>query len=177
MYPLITQLSTDFKTSVTNLFTAAELLKPTYSTRSALGVVLQNPAVRPWSRSIVWATVMDILPAWSGWNGECDAIVKRYLDLQRHIQESGLDKDIDQPPLINVSTLPGSRRIAHVAGPRTADTSRDSSFTSIQCDSQSCQRVAARPPRCHQGRLRELAQRTMGGNRKGRMGKPSSKSR
>jgi len=104
-----TQLSTDIKTSVTNLFTAAELLKPTYSTRSALGVVLQNPAVRPWSRSIVWATVMDILPTWSGWNEECDAIVKRYLDLQTHIQESGLDKDIDQQPLINVSTLSGSR--------------------------------------------------------------------
>jgi hypothetical protein len=48
---------------------------------------------------------MDILPIWSGWNEKCDAIVKRYLDLQREIKESGLDKDIDQPPLVNVSTV------------------------------------------------------------------------
>jgi len=97
------QLSTDIKTSVTNLFTAAELLRPTQDSRSALGIILQNPAVRPWSRSIVWAAVMEILPIWSGWNTECEAISGRYLALQRHIKESGLDVDIDKAPLINVS--------------------------------------------------------------------------
>jgi tRNA nucleotidyltransferase (CCA-adding enzyme) len=100
---LTDQLSTDIKTSVTNLFTAAELLRPSQSSRSALGIVLQNPAVRPWSRSIVWAAVMEILPKWSGWNSDCEAISDRYLTLQRHVQESGLDVDIDKAPLINVS--------------------------------------------------------------------------
>jgi tRNA nucleotidyltransferase (CCA-adding enzyme) len=101
---LTDQLSTDIKTSVTNLFTAAELLRPTRGSRSALGIILQNPAVRPWSRSIVWAAVMEILPVWSGWNSDCEAISERYLTLQQHIKESGLDVDIDKAPLINVSS-------------------------------------------------------------------------
>jgi hypothetical protein len=98
------QLSTDIKIAVTNLFTAADLLRPHQASRAALGIVLQNPVVRPWSRSIVWAAVMEILPIWtSGWNGDCDTILQRYIGLQRHIQESGLDIDIDKMPLINVS--------------------------------------------------------------------------
>jgi tRNA nucleotidyltransferase (CCA-adding enzyme) len=87
---------------VTNLFTASDLLKPQQTSRSALGVILQNPAVRPWSRSIVWAAVMEILPIWSGWNQECNTIIQRYLDLKRHVLESGLDEAIDQAPLVNV---------------------------------------------------------------------------
>jgi hypothetical protein len=47
---------------------------------------------------------MEILPVWSGWNGDCEAISNRYLTLQRHIKESGLDVDIDRAPLINVSS-------------------------------------------------------------------------
>jgi tRNA nucleotidyltransferase (CCA-adding enzyme) len=100
---LTTQLSTDIKSSVTNLFTAAEMFRSPHSSRSALGMILQNPSVRPWSRSIVWAAVMDILPVWSGWNSDCNMILERYLALQQHIKESGLDLDIDKAPLINVS--------------------------------------------------------------------------
>jgi hypothetical protein len=49
---------------------------------------------------------MEILPVWSGWNSDCEAIADRYLTLQRHIKESGLDADIDKAPLINVSLKP-----------------------------------------------------------------------
>jgi tRNA nucleotidyltransferase (CCA-adding enzyme) len=97
------QLSTDIKTSVTNLFAATELLKPENTSRVSLGTALQNPAVRPWTRSIVWAAVMDIMAVFSGWNDQCDQVLQRYLALRDYIIESGLSIDIDKTPLLNVS--------------------------------------------------------------------------
>lgn len=90
---------------MTNLFVAADILLPSLRQRSALGVVLQQSAVRPWRRSIVWAAVMAILPAWktSGWTDECQSILRQYLDLEQLILDSGLDRDIDKAPLLNVS--------------------------------------------------------------------------
>lgn len=99
------QLSTEIKNGVTNLFQAAELLQPDLRVRSELGLILQHPAVRPWSRSIVWAAVTAILPHWtpSEWNGKCEEVLQQYIDLQRYIEETGLATDIDRPPLLNVS--------------------------------------------------------------------------
>ena len=104
-FRLTLQLSTEVKNGVTDLFQAAKLLQPELRDRSALGVVLQHPSVRPWERSIVWAAVMAILPHWtlSGWNADCQAVLQQFVDLQQYIRESGLAADIDRPPLLNVS--------------------------------------------------------------------------
>lgn len=53
----------------------------------------------------MWAAVMEILPRFSEWNGECDSILRRYLALRDHIVESGLSVDIDKAPLLNVSAV------------------------------------------------------------------------
>lgn len=87
------------------MFVAADVLLPGLRQRSVLGVVLQQSAVRPWRRSIVWAAVMAILPTWKscGWSDECQTILRQYLDLEQYILDSGLDQDIDKAPLLNVS--------------------------------------------------------------------------
>lgn len=46
---------------------------------------------------------MDILPVWSGWNEQCEAVMQRYISLRHRILESGLAGDIERNPLLNVS--------------------------------------------------------------------------
>lgn len=112
------ELSTEVKNSVTNLFIAANLLNPETRHRSALGSVLQDTSVRPWERSIIWATVMAILPSYKqhGWTEDCDLTVDRFVDLRRYIKQTGLAQDIDRPPLLNVSARLLLNRVLPVLG-------------------------------------------------------------
>jgi hypothetical protein len=91
--------------AVTNLFASASLLNPLVTGRSDIGTVLQHPCVRPWQTSILWAMVEDILPSWIGkWDPSAETVVKRYQAYMDKIGSLGLEKAIDDAPLVDVST-------------------------------------------------------------------------
>ncbi len=92
------------KKVVSNLFIAAPLLKPDMTVRSEIGSTMQLLAVRPWDRSIVWATVMDILPTWQGeWDNNAQRILEKYRSFADLIVRLDLPAAIDRDPLIDVS--------------------------------------------------------------------------
>lgn len=67
-------------------------------------MTLQNALVTPWSRSIVWATVLGILPTWNGsWTGEAQIVLDRFQRFHQRIVDLGLDREIGNPPVLNVS--------------------------------------------------------------------------
>ena len=103
-WTLTEKLANDVKTAVANVFIAAELLDPNATRRSSIGTTLQLPAVRPWERSVVWATVMDILSTWTGdWDDKAEQIMVKYRLFVERLVEMDLPKAIVQPPLLNVS--------------------------------------------------------------------------
>lgn len=73
------------------------------SSRSALGLVLQQPSVRPWQRSIVWNAVVAVLETHGRWVSSAASLVQEYVALDKHIRETNLATDIENPPLLNVS--------------------------------------------------------------------------
>ncbi|TXT07280.1 hypothetical protein VHUM_03450 [Vanrija humicola] len=98
------KLSAAITDSVAHLFDAAILLNPGLQTgsRSDIGVVLQNPAVRPWQQSFVWAIAQRIVPTWQGeWTPEHEAILQSFLALKARIVELGLPEAIDRAPLLD----------------------------------------------------------------------------
>lgn len=100
------QLSTEVNRAVTNLFTAQNLLNPDATGRSEIGIVLQNPAVRPWRRSVVWALTQRLAAHWDGqgeWSVNAEAEWKKWEAFVDKIGDLGLDEAIDRPLLLDVS--------------------------------------------------------------------------
>lgn len=98
------QLSNEVNKAVTNLHSAPALLRTDLQKRSDIGVAMQNSAVRPWERSIVWCIVDEILPHWQGtWDARADETLAKWQDLKGRIEQLGLPKDHDLPPLLDVS--------------------------------------------------------------------------
>lgn len=98
------KLSNELKIAVANLFDAATLLDPRMEGRARIGTTLQNPSVKPWESSLVWAVVDRILPSWTGsWGPEHDAILAEWTAFYDKIVALGLPESIKQPPLVNVS--------------------------------------------------------------------------
>ncbi|WVQ71672.1 hypothetical protein IAR50_001212 [Cryptococcus sp. DSM 104548] len=104
------KLSTEIKTSVSNLFDAVKVIDPKATRRSDIGAVLQLPSVRPWRRSLIWAVVMEVLPQWKGdWDAGAEAVFQKYEEFEARIESLGLPEAIDQPLLLNtlLSVSPG----------------------------------------------------------------------
>lgn len=100
------QLSTEVNKAVTNLFMAQTLLDPQASGRAEIGVVLQNSAVRPWRRSVVWALAQRVLPHWErdgGWSDAAVAEMEVWRSFVRRVEDLGLDTAIDRPLMVDVS--------------------------------------------------------------------------
>ncbi|ODO11612.1 hypothetical protein I350_00394 [Cryptococcus amylolentus CBS 6273] len=96
------KLSTEIKSSVSNLFDAVKVIDPGATRRSDIGAVLQLPSVRPWRRSLVWAVVMEVLPQWRGdWDEAAEDVYQKYEDFEARIESLGLPAAIDQPLLLN----------------------------------------------------------------------------
>ena len=86
---------------MTRLFEAAKIIDPLATQRSTIGIMLQNPSVRPWKRSIVWAIVSAIHPTWTGsWDDNASVILERYQKFIRLV--STLDIDLDAAPILDV---------------------------------------------------------------------------
>ncbi|WWC69407.1 uncharacterized protein I206_103346 [Kwoniella pini CBS 10737] len=99
-------LSTEIKNAVTNVFEASRLADPEATVRSEIGTWMQNPAVKPWQRSLTWSAVMEILPKWTGgWDEHAEGIVTRYERFRSKIEELGLPDSIDKPLLLNGTEL------------------------------------------------------------------------
>lgn len=98
------QLSNDVNKAVTNLHAAPAIFHPGLTVRSDIGVAMQNSAVRPWERSLVWGAVDEILPGWQGsWDAVTDATLAKWADFKQRMEQLGLPKDHDLPPLLDVS--------------------------------------------------------------------------
>ncbi|WRT67168.1 uncharacterized protein IL334_004134 [Kwoniella shivajii] len=63
---------------------------------------LKNPNVRPWRRSLTWATVMAMLPQWNGeWDQNAEDTALKFERFRGKIEALGLPEDIDKPLLLN----------------------------------------------------------------------------
>ncbi|KIR32489.1 tRNA adenylyltransferase [Cryptococcus deuterogattii MMRL2647] len=96
------KLSTELKTSVTNLFDAVNIINLDATRRSEIGMSLQHPAVRPWERSLTFAAILAILPVWKGeWDDGAECIYQQYEAFAERIRDLGLPDAIDKPLLLN----------------------------------------------------------------------------
>lgn len=62
--------------------------------------MLQNPTVRPWNQTWVWAIVLEVLPSWKG-QWEHDGVLEKWAKFRSHLESLDLPKAIEEPPLIN----------------------------------------------------------------------------
>ena len=104
--PLMSQLPNEVRRDVVNLFDAAKIIDFKADTRSQLGVMMQAESVRPWERSVTFATVLRILSTWSGvWDRAAEEHFRRLQALTARIQALGLPAVIDKAPPLNVSSV------------------------------------------------------------------------
>ena len=80
------------------------MINPASTSRSEIGITMQSAKVRPWKRSIIWATVAAILPIWKGtWDEEVETIFEQYRKYTERIIHLDLPAAINLPPLLGVS--------------------------------------------------------------------------
>lgn len=106
------KLSTEINRAVTSLFTAQTLLASVLESqsRSAIGLVLQNPAVKPWRRSVLWSASRAVAALGVGidehkWNETAEQELQRWRAFVRKVDELGLEGEIDAPLLVDVSSI------------------------------------------------------------------------
>ncbi|EIW69458.1 hypothetical protein TREMEDRAFT_68702 [Tremella mesenterica DSM 1558] len=95
-----TQLSNDVKNAIVNLFLHAPLLNPTLRSRSEIGMAMQRN--QPWERALTWATVVAILPVWTGrLEDQARGILNDFLEFRRRIVDLKLPESVSEEPLLN----------------------------------------------------------------------------
>ena len=97
---------------MTSLFTAQTLLADVLESqsRSAIGLVLQNSAVKPWRRSVLWSASRAVAALGVGVNGHewseaAEQELQRWKAFARKVDELGLEGEIDAPLLVDVSSI------------------------------------------------------------------------
>ena len=97
---------------MTSFFASESLLANVLESdsRSAIGLVLQNPAVKPWRRSVLWSASRAVAALGVGtdgheWSEAAEQELQRWRAFVRKVDELGLEGEIDAPLLVDVSSI------------------------------------------------------------------------